>query len=435
MFYSHWGKKDEIKQMLIKSNYKEPIDHSGIPVIYEGNTVYTTRAGAHTLVVGVTGSGKTQTMILPRIKLSMLAEESIIVNDSKGELYKQTAKELKNRGYNVIVLDYDKSIYGNYYNPLSLAYNLYKENDKDKSTRLLEEIGYYLFSDPKSTSDPFWENSVIDYFTGLCLYLFKKNKKEATIREVYELCMSLSDDKEAKDFLNEIRKDNRIYCYVSGTLSAPKDTKGSIISVANQKFKYYISKEKLTEMMSKTDFDIKRISNEKTAIFILNGCYESSYTLIPLFINQVLECIDYYGRNKRVNMILDDFDKLKPIKDFELLINGSRYNNISFTVVIQSFVNLINTYGKDNYEIIKLCFSNIVYLYANDLFTLEEISKLCGKESEKSLLVTPEELKVFKPFESLFIIPRTMPFRSILTPDYKIDWNINFEEAEFELRK
>ena len=38
-------------------------------------------------------------------------------------------------------------------------------------------------------------------------------------------------------------------------------------------------------------------------------------------------------------------------------------------------------------------------------------------------------------FEAIVLIPRVMPFKTKLTPDYKINWDINFEDTEFELRK
>ena len=97
-------------------------------------------------------------------------------------------------------------------------------------------------------------------------------------------------------------------------------------------------------------------------------------------------------------------------------------------------LNLINTYGKDNIEIIKLCFSNIVYLYTNDLYTLEEIQRICGNENENKPLVSIEELKTIEPFNAIFLIPRMMPYKTKLIPDFKIDWNINFEREEFKLR-
>lgn len=65
-------------------------------------------------------------------------------------------------------------------------------------------------------------------------------------------------------------------------------------------------------------------------------------------------------------------------------------------------------------EIIKLCFGNIIYLLANDLMTLEEISDLCGKgmvDGDIRPLVTVKELKTFNNFEAIALIPRIMPLR------------------------
>ena len=36
---------------------------------------------------------------------------------------------------------------------------------------------------------------------------------------------------------------------------------------------------------------------------------------------------------------------------------------------------LLNVYGKENTEMIKMCFGKIIYLLSNDIYTLEEISK------------------------------------------------------------
>ncbi len=435
MFYSHWENMGNVKSYLQKIDYKKSVEKTGLPLIYEGNSIYATKSDGHSLIVGATSSGKTQTLILPLIKLSLLANESIVVNDPKGELYKATAKEFKNRGYDIVMLDFDSSIYGNYFNPLSLAYKLYKEGNKDKSMNVIEGVGYYLFTDVNETSDPFWQNSTIDYFTGLCLYLFENAKKEINLNDVYELANKLNDEKEINKFLAEIGKDNPIYYNVSGTLTSPVDTRGGIISTFNLRMKKFVSKEKLSDMMSKTDFDISTIATKKTAVYIVSGYYDYSNNLIPLFINQAFEAVNIYGSERKINVILDEFDKLLPIKNFANIINYARSIKMNFTCVIQSFVNLATVYGKENIEIIKLCFPNIVYLYANDLYTLEEIVKLCGNESEKRTLVTPEELKMLKQFEAVVLLPRLMPFKTRLVPNYSIDWGINFEEAEFELRK
>lgn len=436
MIYSSWEKETDLKERLQEIKYKEGVEKSGIPVIYDKDTVYTTKGNDHSMIIGATGSGKTQTIVLPLAKLSMLAGESIIINDTKSEIYEQTANEFSNRGYNIIVIDFDETKYGNYYNPLSLAKRLYDEKNIDKCVTILEDLGYYLFSSTSHESDPFWTNSASDYFTGLSLYLLEKNKEEVTLKNVFDLANKLLDDKDCEEFLKEIGKDTPVFYSVSGTLTSPRETRGGIVSVFNQKLKRYVSRENLSNMMSKTDFDMSSISNKKTAIFIKTGYNDYSSNLVSLFINQAFEAINIYGeKNKKINIIIDEFDSLYPIKNFTEIINYSRSIGMIFTFLIQGIVNLENVYGREKLAIIRLCIANIVYLYSSDLKTLDKISELCGNESEKKPLISVEELKKMEPCEAVFLIPRVLPFKNKLVPDYKIDWGIEFKKEELLLRK
>ena len=436
MIFSNWENENNLKKVLNKIELGKEIDKSGVPIIYKGNDCYIQKSDAHSLVIGATGSGKTQSIILPLIKLSMLAGESLIINDVKGELYNITASEFKKRGYNVLVLDFDNSLYGNYWNPLYLSYILNKEGYSDKALNIIEELGYYLFNDKKANDlDPFWINSCIDYFTGLCLYLIKNNNKEVNLKDVFKLANELNDDEKAKKFIKEIDKDSSIYYNVTGTLESPKETRGGILATFNQKLKTFISKENLSNMLSKSDFELTNIFDKKTVIYMICGYYEHSNNLVPLFINQVFNAAIYKNNKKKFNIILDEFDSLIPIKNFAKIINHSRSLYLTFTVTIKSYIDLINTYGKENFEIIKLCFPNIIYLYANDLFTLEEFSKLCGNKNNDTPLISVEELKTIDTFESIVILPRLMPFRTKLVPDYKINWGFETKPEDLELRK
>ena len=82
-----------------------------------------------------------------------------------------------------------------------------------------------------------------------------------------------------------------------------------------------------------------------------------------------------------------------------------------------------NKYGKENTEILKLCFANIVYLLSQDIDTLEEISNLCGKTCEDGIvkpLISVEELKTLRVFEAIILIPRIMPIKTKLLPHYEM---------------
>lgn len=440
MNYSKWATRDEMHQRTIPVNLKTGVEKSGLPVMYDDNYLYIDTNEAHNLLIGCTGSGKTQVVILPILRLAMKAKESTVINDPKGEIYKKTANQFKKEGYNVIAIDFNDSRYGNSWNPLELAYRQYKEGNKDKALDLIEDLGYYLLSDSKdNNSDPFWINSTINYFTGLVLYLFENAKKdEINLSSVMALANSLQKPENYKELLDILDKNSVIYIKLIGTLLAPTETKGSILSVFNQKIERYLSKENLANMLSNNDFDLSILTKEPTVIFIVSGISQQYRNLIPLFANQVIDAVDIYGDHKsRLNLLLDEFDSMIPIKDFALKLGFCRSINIRITVTIQSYVHLANMYSKEDVEILKMCFGNTIYLLSEDIYTLEEMSNRCGTQlvdGKEEPLISVSELKTFGYFEAVILMPRMMPFRTKMLPDYKIDWGYQDEEIEIPMR-
>lgn len=439
MYYARWSKDKEMKQSLKEININKEVTFSGTPIMHEGNNLYVANREAHSLVIGSTGSGKTQTVILPTIKLSLLAGESVVINDIKGDIYERTAHNFKEKDYNIVVLNFDNPNLGSAWNPLTLPYEFYQNNQIDKSASLIEDLGYYLFTEPQEKDiDSFWTNSVIDYFTGLTLYLFKNAKpEEINLNSIYNLANELMDEKAANEFLQKLDKHSNIYYNLSGTLKSPMETRGGIFSTFNQKMKKYIGLENLSNMLSTSDFDIKEISNKKTAIYIISGLTTHSNYLIPLLVSQIITATDEFGKKeKTLNVMLDEFDSMLPIKNFAKVINYARGICVRFTVVIKSYIDLINMYGKESTEMIKACFPILIYLLSSDIYTLEEISQMCGNKEVSGKvvpLITIEELKVMKVFEAVILIPRMMPYKTTLLPDYKMNWN--FENCNSELPK
>ena len=98
-----------------------------------------------------------------------------------------------------------------------------------------------------------------------------------------------------------------------------------------------------------------------------------------------------------------------------------------FTLMIRGFNDLNNKYGKEQTEILKMCFGNLIYLLSQDISTLQEISDLCGKTCEDGIvkpLISIEELKTLKVFEAVILIPRIMPIKTKLLPYYEIQKNL-----------
>ena len=424
MNFAKWETKENMKKYipLIGINWDSEIKSSGLPMAYDEEYVYITERLNHSLVIGSTGSGKTQTITLPLLELANKASESVVIHDTKSELYDATAKQFKESGYNVIKLNLDDAMDSSCWNPLELPFRLYKEGNKDKAQELLEELAFYLLNDLEDTNgDPFWINSAINYFTGLTLYAFE-TEEVVNLSKIRELDTLVKDNKD--NFKQNLDRNSGAYINLSGILNAPPETKGSILAVFSQKIKRFISKENLNKVLSKSDFDITNIGKEKTIIYVISGNSNNSERLLPLFISQVYYAKDEYSKNSgKVNIIIDDFFELYPIKNFSKILTYSRGIGLTFTLMIRGFNDLKNKYGKEESEIIRLCFANLVYLLSQDIETLEEISKLCGQTCEDGIvkpLISVEELKTLRVFEAIILIPRLMPIKTKLMPHYEM---------------
>lgn len=455
--YSRWSKDKEIKEdknieHVLASDRK--VSAAGIPLINNGRDIWVDNGEYHNLVIGSTGSGKTQTVVKPMVNLLAKKGESMIITDPKGEIYEYSAEYLKEQGYKIIVLNFRDPKNGNAWNPLTLPYQNYKNGNVDKSTELLDDVALNIIRDPNNKSEPFWENSAADYFSGLALGLFMDAKEEEVNMNSINFMSSVGEERFAastyiKEYFNLKGQDSSAYIFASGTINAPKDTAGGITSTFRQKIRTFASREILSEMLSYSDFDMRDIGREKTAVFMIIHDEKTTYhSLLTIFIKQCYETlIDVAKENGgklqyRTNFILDEFANMPPLKDVDSMVSAARSRDIRFTFIIQNFAQLNDVYGKEVAEVIKGNCGNWIYLISTEMAALEEISKMCGevksKEKDKTAstpLVTVTDLQKLKLFEAIIIRLRKYPFKTKLEPDFKMDWGINRKKATLPERE
>ena len=110
---------------------------------------------SHALVIGTTGTGKTQVLADPTIRVFAHSGEkpSMIIADPKGELYEDNYNILKKEGYNVIVLNLENPYSSSKWNPMETAFRTYeKATNLEKEVKKFsnctpESVGYKKFSD------------------------------------------------------------------------------------------------------------------------------------------------------------------------------------------------------------------------------------------------------------------------------------------------
>ena len=456
--YSRWCKDKEMQKDkgIVKIDPLAPkTEAAGIPIMMNEKEVWVDNGEYHNLVIGSTGAGKTQTTVLPMVNTLAKHDESMIITDPKGEIYEQTSEYLKSLGYNIVLLNFRDPQQGNSWNPMYLPYSLYKAGNIDKSIELLEDLGANIIKDPSAKGqDPFWENTSADYFTGLSVALFEDAKEEEINLNSISLMTTVGEEKLAnttyvKEFFSYKDPSSTAYTKASSTLMAPNETKGSILSVFKQKIQLFASRANLSEMLANNDFDMRDIGKKKTAVFIVIQDEKTTYhSLVTIFLKQCYETLISVAQESggklphRTNFILDEFANMPPLKDVTTMVTAARSRNMRFTFIIQNFAQLYEVYGKENGETIKGNCGNIVYLISSELSALEEISKMCGevksKEKEKTSstpLVTVSDLQRMKQWETIVIRIRMMPFKTKLTPNFKMDWGHNFPKAKFPQRE
>ncbi len=455
--YSRWCDQKEMKnakgvEKVIPNN--NTISSAGIPIINNGKEIWCDNGEYHTLVLGSTGCGKSESIVKPTVKLLAKKGESMIITDPKGELYRESAETLKRMGYNIILLNFREPQNGNAWNPLSLPYSYYKAGNTDKAIELLEDVAMNILIDKKNSADPFWEKQASDYFSGLAMGLFQDAKEaEVNLNSISNMATVGEDKFAGSRFINEyfnMKGDrNTASIFASGTINAPNETKQSIISVFRSKIRIFSTRDSMSEMLGHSDFDMKKIGEEKTAVFMIIHDEKKTYhALSTIFVKQCYEClIDVAQKNGgklkyRTNFLLDEFANMPPLNDVDAMVSAARSRDIRFTFIIQNFAQLKDTYGENIAEVIKGNCGNIVYLISTEISALEEISKMCGevksKEKEKTSstpLVSVTDLQKMKLGEAIYKRLRMDPFRTQLSPDQDVNWGFEKTISEYPLRE
>ena len=456
--YSSWAKDKDIKtdRGIEAVDYTAPtVKAAGIPLIYDTkkHQVWVDNGEYHTVVIGASGSGKSQCIVKPLVNLLAKKGESMIITDPKGELYTSAAHRLKDLGYNVIVLNFRDPLKGNAWNPLTLPYQYMKMGNMDKATELLDDVALNILYDPNNKGEPFWEKSAADFFSGLALGLFEDAKEEEININSISVMSTSGEDRlgpstYTKEYFTMKGEASSAYTFASNTINAPSDTKGGIMSTFRQKIRLFASRQNLSEMLGHSNFSILDIGKQKTAVFIVIHDEKTTYhALATIFIKQAYETlIDVAQKNGgklpiRTNFILDEFANMPPLKDVDSMVTAARSRDMRFTFIIQNFAQLNDVYGKEVAEVIRGNCGNTIYLISSELAALEEISKMCGevksKEKDKTAstpLVTVSDLQKFKMGEALLIRMRKGPFKTKLQFDYKTNWGYEQIDEPFPER-
>ncbi len=168
-------------------------------------------------------------------------------------------------------------------------------------------------------------------------------------------------------------------------LSAAENTLASYMSIAFDKLSIF-NDEGICSLTSATDIDPAIFADERTALFLkIPDEKDTRHTLAAAFILCIYKALikkastrEDLSLPRNVYFILDEFGNMPKIDKFDKMITVGRSRKIWFNMVVQSYAQLDNVYGKTVGDIVKSNCGLKMFIGSNDIDTCKEFSELCG---------------------------------------------------------
>lgn len=238
-------------------------------------------------------------------------------------------------------------------------------------------------------------------------------------------------------------------------LSAAENTLASYMSIAFDKLSIF-NDEGICSLTSATDIDPAVFADQKTALFLkIPDEKDTRHTLAAAFILCIYKALikkastrEDLSLPRNVYFILDEFGNMPKIDKFDKMITVGRSRKIWFNMVVQSYAQLDNVYGKTVGDIVKSNCGLKMFIGSNDIDTCKEFSELCGnctvtttsisrqlgsKEGEASYssqlqtrpLIYPSDLQKINnktdTGNAIIVTFGNYPLKTKFTPSYKCD--------------
>lgn len=399
-------------------------------------------------VYGTPGCGKTRSFVINQILSAVARGESVIVSDTKGELYETTAPYLRKSGYKVKLfnlVEFDHSD----------GWNCLREVDGDQSRAQLF-VDTIMKNTTNGKPDVFWSNAEMNLLKALVLYVYTDGSRpdeQRTIGEVYRMICQCSEA-ELEALFNSLPSDNPAKMpFALYQMNAGNDKVAGGVRMGLGGRLQVLQSDSVREILSHDDIDLKLPAKEKCAYFIRISDQDSTFQFLSslLFSFLFIDIIKYADTTENrvcdipVNFVLDEFTNLGEIPDFTKKLSTVRSRHVNVSLIFQSIPQLKNRYDLDRWqEILDDCDTQI-FLGGNGTMTTDYVSKESGEisvqvESEsrqlnlfrftdatrdfkksdgvgKRLLMTSDEVRRLSNNEELVILRGQKPLK-LLKYDY-----------------
>jgi len=314
----------------------------------------------------------------------------------------------------------------------------------------------------QNEKDPLWEKGARSIVTATCLAFLEdsENPELGMTKEKFNLFnvnKALTDSangyKALKDYFEGRGQLSQAYQLSRQVLGAPETTMSSYMSITMDKLNLFNDRG-LCGLTAATDLKAEKLAFGKTAVFLkIPDEKDTRHALASLFILSTYKALikiatPLPGQTlpRNVYFIMDEFGNMPKIDKFGQMITVGRSRKIWFNMVVQSFVQLTNVYGKEVADIVIGNCGVKMFIGSNDTDTCKMFSEMCGNMTVKTTstssslgsksgdinvstntqvrpLIYPSELQRLNNQEStgnsIIVSFNSFPLKTKYTPSYK----------------
>jgi len=347
-----WMSDQEMKEILEIS----PIEKAEGTILgeYKGKAVcmpVDTRLNRHIAIFGASGTMKSRAVIRNALFQALNRGESVIITDSKAEMYADTSELFRNAGYDVKIFNLVDPDHGDAWNCMS---------DLNGDTLMAQMLTNVIIGNTSSgKGDHFWDNGEANLLRALILqtdYDPNKSKEDKHLPAVYQMLTSYSERQLAAIFEklpidHPARAPYNLFSQASDTVKS-----GIILGLGTR---LQVLQDRAVQRITKySDIDLTAPGKRKCAYYIILSDQDNSMAFLSsLFFSFMFIKLTRYadvqpnGRcDVPVNLVLDEFNNVGRIggaedgSDFARTLSTVRSRDIRVMLAVQSLGQLQNRY-------------------------------------------------------------------------------------------
>lgn len=371
------------------------------------------------LIVGGTGTGKSSVVLIPSL---YTMRSSFIVHDPSGELFEKSAGYLREKGYEVKVLNFAKPEISSGYNPLSRARS---SSDIQKVASLLVENAL-----GGKAKDPFWNTQAVALLSMLISILKKQDAEFQNLYNVRQLLNRLGGNPESVDALFSKYADEVLFAEYKSFIAYDEKVVSGVIATCKASLQIF-NDDAVARVTSFDNLDFLDFRKRSTALFIQNSVADQRYysVLTSIFFEQFFAFLlgRFPGKDEMDIFLLVDEASSLNLPTLPLAVANVRKHRSGVMLLVQDFNQLVHLYGKYDADGIKSnCFAKM-YFTGTSLETAKELEQTLGKyqfeDDKKRTIVRPlmtnDEIRTMDARRALLICGHYPPIIGRLRPYYK----------------